>query len=200
MNERTFCNGSNTSLEWLNLPTGRDADYRPFFHSQTHPTFRLFVFDRFSKNTAQAFLATMLLGLSRLRHDSMSLPAFNTDVLMKRLQRTKYEETKATDVAVNSLMVRAGKMELSHGVKIDVDFAIPKPTGMFHYLMMQPFGAVFEELVIGTLKPTAFVTGACRNERDRYHFKLQGIACEDSTDALMLAYVMEAHGIEFELY
>lgn len=194
---------SDLGLFWRNDPTGNKPDYRPFFYTpETGWTFRLFVRDKLNENSGYSALMTTLLAVSYWRKRvKLTKPAIGFSGLEERLKKTNAMERSGWRMTVDTLRHLAGTETFPHGVKVksEFQFVVPRPAATFNYQFLAPFGEMLNTLVCGCLHRIAFKTtriGADPN----FMFQIDEIMCENSVDALMMAYVLEAHAIEFELY
>lgn len=190
-------------LFWRNDPTGNKPDYRPFVYApETGWTFRLFVRDKLTENSGYSALMTTLIAVSHW-HNRVKLtkPVFGVSAFEDRLKKTNAVERSGWRMATDTLRHLAGTETFPHGVivKSEFPFVVPKPQGTFNYQFLAPFGEMLNTLVCGCLHRIAFKTSKVFSNPN-FMFQIDEIMCENSVDALMMAYVLEAHAIEFELY
>ncbi len=190
-------------LFWRNDPTGNKPDYRPFFYShETGWTFRLFVRDNLTENSGYSALMTTLLATSFLHKRILPAPVpIGYYQLEGRLERTNAMDRKGWRMVRDTIRHLAGVETFPHGVIVESEFrfVVPRPEGTFNYQFLAPFGEMLNTLVCGCLHRIAFKTSSVFSNPN-FIFQIDEIMCENSVDALMMAYVLEAHAIEFELY
>lgn len=185
------------SLYWRNDPTGKRPDHRPFYYTaETGWVFRLFVRELLTESSGQSALVTVLTGLSMVKDPIVDLTA-----LEERLKTTMAGARRGWNIALDSLRHAGGIEKFDHGVIVKSRFPVRVPMiqGTFNHGFLSPWGEKLEKFTCGCMERIAF-----RTERDTSEQKIvwniKEIMCEHPTDALLMAYVLEAHSIEFELY
>lgn len=194
----------------MDMPSpGKGQRFSPFFRSGAHPLnpkpvleSRLFMPRMASITNGNASLGTAVVAMSRIGQK-----AYDVEPLAEQIEKIGGANMQPYRLLLDSLRHASQELEFPHGIRIlgDCNFQAPRPgkDDNFHFLVMEPFGALLSRLTSGALHRTALkvrLLDPKHRQAGFFGFAVHGIPCEDKDDALTLAYSFEAHNVEFELY
>lgn len=196
-------------LTFQDLPSHTHTNsLSPFFRSIEHPLnknppmeCRLFVPRIASATNGRASLATVLVAISRMN----PVIDWGFTSYFDEVERIGGLKIRSYQIMLDTLRHAVGEIKFPHGVHIIAGPVWRIPSGLkrgedHHFLIMEPFGFLLEELTAGTLHRVAIQVRSVSDEIGFFRFIVTGIKCEDKDDALTLAYAIEALELDYRLY